>query len=225
MGLNLDDIKGAYDVIVSLGSACNPAMQLRRHHLRSFSGPLDWKVTLSLSDVSRLLKNRFKGFMELEHMCLLDETHFYLKDGFSVLPDDGSAQPIQSYFVKDTCYNVISVHDFPILPKQAWTVTYPSFKEKLNSRINRFLEKITNSPSVLFVRWAGNYDQAVELQAVLSEIVKGQFNILLLYPVESLQNISEINWGIDRVCVVGVPNVPGEDSTWDYVFKGITLTE
>jgi hypothetical protein len=223
--LNLRDIKGSYDVIVSLGSACNPAMNLRRHNLRSFSGPLDWKVSISLSDVSRLLKNKFDGFMELKNMCLLDETQYLLDDdGVSILSDDGSNRQVKTYFVKDTYYNIISMHDFPILPNQHWTVTYPSFKEKLNYRINRFLEKIINSPSVLFVRWAGSYNQTVELKSVLSEIIKGQFTILILYPVDGLQNISDMRWGIDRVCTVGVPNLPFDNSTWDYVLKGITLT-
>jgi hypothetical protein len=222
--MNLQDIKGSYDVIVSLGSACNPAMLLKQHNLRRFSGPLDWCASNSLSDVNRLLKNRFEGFMEFENMCLLDETNFFLNDGDAVLSGDGSTQRIKAYWVKDTYYNVISMHDFPILPNQDWTVTYPSFKEKLNRRINRFLEKITNSQSVLFVRWAASYNQAVELQSVLSKIVKGRFTILILCPVDDLQNISEMNWGIDRVCAVKVPNKPFDNSTWDYVLNRITLT-
>lgn len=224
--MNLQDIKGSYDVIVSLGSACNPATLLKQHNLRRFSGPLDWCVSLSLSDVSRLLKNRFEGFMELENMCLLDETKTYVHnddDEDPVFPSDESTKPIKAYWVKDTYYNVISMHDFPILPNQHWTVTYPSYKEKLNRRINRFLEKITNSQSVLFVRWGASYSQAVELQSVLSKIVKGQFTILILCPVNDLQNISEVNWGIDRVCAVTVPDKPFDNSTWEYVLNGITI--
>jgi hypothetical protein len=223
MKLNLNDIKKSYDVIVSLGSSCSPAMQLRRHNLRRFSGPLDWSVSLTLSDVSRLLKNKFDGFMEIKNMRLLEETHFFLDEGVAVLPRDGSTQPIKSYFVKDTYYNILSVHDFPILPNQDWSVTYPSYKEKLNYRINRFLEKITNSQSVLFVRWKASYDEAIELQSVLSEIVNGHFNILILHPVDGSQGVSEMNWGLDKVCSVKVPNDTNDNSTWDFVLNGITL--
>jgi len=215
--LNLQEIKGSYDVIVSLGSACNPALQLRRHNLRTFSGPLDWSVSLSLSDVSRLLKNKFDGFMELKNMCLIDGSAYVLDEGVNI-------QSTKSYFVKDTHYNILSVHDFPIIPNQDWTTTYPSYKEKLNHRIDRFLEKITNSQSVLFVRWAASYDQAVELQSVLSQLVKGQFNILILHPIEGSQGISTMNWGINRVCSVKVPNDPNNNETWDYVLNGVTLT-
>lgn len=107
--MNLQEIKGSHDVIVSLGSACNPAMQLRRHNLRTFSGPLDWSVSLSLSDVSRLLKNKFNGFMELKNMCLIDGSAYVLDEGINI-------QSTKSYFIKDTHYNILSVHDFPIIP-------------------------------------------------------------------------------------------------------------
>lgn len=214
--LKLQDIKGSYDVIVSLGSACNPAVQLRRHNLRTFSGPLDWTVSQSLSDVSRLLKNKFKGFMELKNMCLIEGAFDALDDGIVL-------EGVKSHLVKDTYYNILSVHDFPIIPNQDWTATYPSYKEKLNYRIERFLEKITFSQSVLFVRWAASYDQAVELKSVLSDIVKGQFNILILYPVDGLEEIIELDWGIDRVCSLKVPNIPFDNSTWDYALQGITI--
>jgi hypothetical protein len=76
----------------------------------------------------------------------------------------------------------------------------------------------------LFVRWAGGYDQAVELQSVLNGMVKGKFNILILEPVEGFQGVKEMNWGIERVCAVTVPNLPYDNSTWDYVLNGIALT-
>ncbi|UYZ00753.1 papain-like cysteine peptidase [Peribacillus frigoritolerans] len=63
--LKLQDIKGFYDVIISLGSRCGPSLNLRRHNLRQFSFPLDWVVSNSLPDVSRILKNRFAGFIDL----------------------------------------------------------------------------------------------------------------------------------------------------------------
>jgi len=107
--LKLKEIKGLYDVIVSLGSACNPAMELKRLNLRTFAGPLDWSVALSLSDVNRLLKNKFNGFMELENMQLIDGAFAFSNDGVLI-------EGVESYLIEDTHYNVISVHDFPIIP-------------------------------------------------------------------------------------------------------------
>lgn len=214
--LNLHEIRGSYDLIVSLGSACGPASHLRRHNLRRFSMPFDWVVSNSLSDVNRLLENNFKGFMDLKNMSLIEGSDFFVRDEV--------VQPVKSYFIKDTFYNIISVHDFPVIKDQDWTETYPSYKEKLNMRINRFLEALKNSHSVLFVRWAGCYDDVVELQSVLSKMIKNKFNILILVPSDTLQGVAEINWGLDRVCSIMVPNRSADNSIWDYLLNGITLT-
>ncbi|PFW72065.1 peptidase, partial [Priestia aryabhattai] len=41
--MNLQDIRGSYDSVFSLGSACNPALQFQRLNLKRFtSSPLDW---------------------------------------------------------------------------------------------------------------------------------------------------------------------------------------
>lgn len=215
--MHLQNIKRSYDVIVSLGSACNPAMKLREHNLRRFSGPIDWSVSHSLSDVNRLLKNKFDGFMELNNMRLIDGSNHVLKDGIFT-------QPIKSHYIQDMHYNIISVHDFPIIPNQDWTETYPSYKEKLNYRIDRFIDKITTSQSVLFIRWSASYEQTTELISVLSEITQAEFNILILNPVEGIQNVIEVDWGLNNVCSVNVPNLPFDNSTWDYVLNGIKLT-
>jgi hypothetical protein len=215
--MHLNEIKKSYDLVVGLGSACDPALQLRRYNLRRFSSPLDWVVTLSLSDVSRLLKNRFKDYMTLSNMNLIE--------GTSTVVEDGIPQHINSYFVKDFYYNVISVHDFPIIDDQEWFATYPAFKAKVNPRIERFLEKITTSKSILFVRWAAKVEDVIELRSVLSEITKSQFNILVLCPDNGLESVKEAEWGLDKVCSIEVPNRPSDNSIWDYVLKGISLNE
>lgn len=118
--LKLQEIKGSYDVIISLGSWCGPSLNLRRHNLRRFSFPLDWVVSNSLPDVSRILKNRFVGFMDLKNMKQVDGIASYLDDGDVVFSDEGGKQQ-KAYFILDTYYNVISVHDFPMIPNQDWT--------------------------------------------------------------------------------------------------------
>jgi len=148
----------------------------------------------------------------------------YADEGVFVFPHKGLHKPIKSYLVLDTVYNILSAHDFPIIRNQNWFVTYPSFKKTLNYRIDRFLDKVKNSPFILFVRWVANYQEAVELESTLSQLTKGSFKVLILNPVESLQEISEVDWGLSRTCVVNVPNDPNSNVTWDYVLKGITLT-
>lgn len=212
----MEKIKGSYDVIYSLGGACWPAIHLKRHGLRNFSGPLDWYLSPSLSDVNRLLKNKFKGFMELKNMHLMDKTN--------ILYNEDVPQPsIKSYLVKDNYYNIVSVHDFPIIKNRRWDWDYSSYREKVDRRINRFLKDIATSKSILFIRLGANYDQAVELQSILSKMVKGHFIILILQSVNELTDVLEINWNIKDVYAFEVPNNIRQNVTWDFILKGITL--
>lgn len=75
--MNLQDVKKNYDLIVSLGMSCAPAINMQRNNLRTFSMPLDWMISYSLTDVNRLYKNRFQNFMELTNLQMLEETHFF----------------------------------------------------------------------------------------------------------------------------------------------------
>ncbi|PFK70309.1 peptidase, partial [Priestia megaterium] len=72
--------------------------------------------------------------------------------------------------------------------------------------------------------WVASYQESVELESTLSRITKGNFKVLILNPVEGLQGISEVDWGLSRTCVVNVPNDPNSNVTWDYVLNGVTLT-
>ncbi|MGQ3381490.1 DUF1796 family putative cysteine peptidase [Priestia endophytica] len=225
--MKFEEIKGSYDLMVGLGSWCGPALHLRRHNLRRFSFPLDWVISNSLPDVSRLLKNRFQGFMELKNMKWTEGYAHLLDDGDAIFPPEGGTEPVNAHFIEDTYSNIISVHDFPVIPNQDWEVLYPSYKEKLNQRINRFLEKVENSSSILFIRWGvTNPNEAVELKSILSEMTSGKFNILILNAVSGLQEVMPIDWGIDGIASIQVPlENPNDNNVWDYAFQGLTLTD
>ena len=224
--MNLDDIQKSYGVIVSLGGLCQVTNQIKRHHLRTFSGPLDWFYYPSLSDVNRLLQNRFKKFMKLENMIIEGSESYGLIE--SEFDNQIKWAERITYCIKDTYYNCFSMHDFPINSEKDLKSTYPSFKAKLDTRINRFLEKINSSESILFIRIWGNRDEAVELQNVLSKITNKDFNILIVNFKEGISNIVEQNWGISRVCSIELPRYQdrweGDDSDWNYILNKITLT-
>ncbi|WP_336771382.1 papain-like cysteine peptidase [Bacillus bombysepticus] len=224
--MNLEDLKKSYDIVVSLGGLCQVTNQLKRHNLRTFSGPLDWFYYPSLSDTNRLLQNRFKKFMELENMVVEGSESYGLIE--SEFDNQTKWSERITYCIKDTYYNCFSMHDFPINPEENWKVTYPSFKAKLSTRINRFLEKITSSESILFIRIWGNRDEAVELQKVLSKITNKDFNILIVNFAEGIPDVVEQNWGISRVCSIEIPRYQdrweGDDSDWDKILNKITLT-
>ncbi len=190
--MNLEDIQKSYGVIVSLGGLCQVTNQIKRHNLRTFSGPLDWFYYPSLSDVNRLLQNRFKKFMKLENMVIEGSESYGLIE--SEFDNQIKWAERITYCIKDTYYNCFSMHDFPINSEKDLKSTYPSFKAKLDTRINRFLEKINSSESILFIRIWGNRDEAIELQNVLSKITNKDFNILIVNFKEGISNIVEQNW-------------------------------
>lgn len=223
--VKLVDVKGAYDVIISLGSWCGPSINLRQRQLRRFSFPLDWMISSSISDVTRLLSNRFIGFMELEHMRKIEGTSALLEDGMATPAERGRPYH-DAHFILDTQYDMISVHDFPVLPHQDWTQSYASYKEKMNLRIRRFFEILNNSRAVLFIRWGEvNAPEAALLQAVLSSFVPGTCNILFLQTMHDIQDVQELDWGIDGVCTLQVPiDRPNDESIWNQAMEGLYLT-
>lgn len=223
--MKLQAVKKSYDLIVSLGMSCAPAINLQRNSLRKFSMPLDWMVSYSLADVNRLYKYRFQNFMELINLQILDETHFFLEDGLPVYPNGNKNALVKSYFIQDTLYNIISVHDFPIHQGKHWSITYPSYKANLELRINRFWDKLIHSKKTLFIRWSASYEQAVELQSILSDLLKpNEFIILILIPVRESTSVQELNWNINDICVLEVPEDMNDYDSWDYILKDIHVT-
>lgn len=55
-------------------------------------------------------------------MKQVDGIAFYLDDGDVVFFDEGGKRIL----LEDTYYNVISVHDFPMIPNQDGTHLYPA---------------------------------------------------------------------------------------------------
>lgn len=215
--MNLEELKRTtYDLIASLGQNCDPAGHLRRHKLRKFSMPMDWVISISLTDVNRLLANKFQGFMDLPNLQVVEGSSQYV-DEFSAV-----VQKMPSYFIKDMRYNVTSVHDFPIVPNQSWHYTYHVYKAKLNMRIRRFLEESAKSESSLYVRLLATYDQATELQAVLRKFTNGDFTILIVNPIANLQRVTELDWGLEHVCVVEIPST-NNLKDWDSILNGIKI--
>jgi hypothetical protein len=217
--MNLLAIKRNYDTVVSLGSKCQTAHHLKRHNLRTFSGPLDWVVSESLPDVISLLNNRFVGLMEPNNMFVEGQGNH------NIIDENGTFSLMHTFVIKDIFYNITSMHDFPI--NQVWTQTYPAYKEKLNRRINRFLEKISNSQMALFVRLGASYHETVQLRSALSRISKGQFHILIVNSINGINNVIEKDWGIDGVCSVEIPDLPttwvGDTLAWDHILTGVSL--
>ena len=113
--LDWNQNRGTYHAFISLGAMCQTAHQLNRLKLRKFSGPLDWFISFSSPKLSQLLNARFNGFMELNHLRLINIVDNH-------------------YVLRDMKYQIDSYHDFPIPynPNQL----YPQFKDKLDRRVS-----------------------------------------------------------------------------------------
>ncbi|MEK4059259.1 MULTISPECIES: DUF1796 family putative cysteine peptidase [Paenibacillus] len=213
--MRFEEIKGAYDCIVCLGSSCEPAAHLRRRGLRTFSSPLDWVVSLSHTDVNLLLSRRFPEYMELPNE-VPDE-------GDDVFVENEVVMPVRSYFIKDYYYYVISVHDFPILEEQEWGSVYPGFKDKIDMRSQRLLDQLIVSRKVLFIRWGSTYEESLQLQKVLGSLTLGTFHILIVNGVDGLESVTDNEWGLPGISSLSIPNRTGDNETWDYILEGVSL--
>ncbi|UAY71691.1 DUF1796 family putative cysteine peptidase [Bacillus paralicheniformis] len=214
--MNLKDIKGQYDAVFSLGHLCLAAIQLRNNDLRPFAGPLDWVTTNSLSDLNRLLRNRFTGFMNSKNIRVIGYNTGEKKEEGSTI------------YVLDDFYNIGSVHDFDADQNTLdQLITYSEVMEKYNRRINRFLEKVSTGNRILFVRTEGegSFKEAQELELVLSDLVQHDFNVLLVKH-SKVNGIVEKNWPLEKTCTVELPNKEiweSNNDLWASLFKGITL--
>jgi len=205
--MNINDIKGNYDAIFSLGDLCLTSIQLKKHNLRPYSGVLDWVASQDLSKVTNLLENRFIGFMDYDNLRILGYA-----DTFICVSDEG--------------YHIVSNHDFgPDENTLEHLGSYHAVMEKYNRRITRFLEEMDKAKRILFVRTEGTFEDVAKLQNVLSKLVKHDFNILLINHTDA-DGIIEKNWPLEKVCAVEFPKIDiweGNHALWDEILDGITF--
>lgn len=207
--MSLEIIKGTYDAVFSLGDLCLTSIQLKKNNLRPFSGVLDWMASPSLSNVNRLLQNRFVGFMDLPNLRIIG----YANDQFICVSDDG--------------YQIVSNHDFAVGKNTLSHLGgYPEVREKFDRRIRRFLEKMETSQRILFVRTEGSFEEVLELESILSGMVKNDFRILLVNH-SNVNSMVEKHWPLEKVCVVELPNQDkwnANDHYWKMMLDGVHLS-
>jgi polysaccharide pyruvyl transferase WcaK-like protein len=210
--LRVNDLKKKYDAVIPLGGHCQPAYHLKRHRLRRFSLPLDWIYSHRITDLCRLLRERFHSFMELSNLRV------------------ESLQGSQTcYIVNDLTCHCGSYHDFPVDPTNSDPlVTYPQFRAKMDRRIRRLYETIERANSLLFIRVNATRQEAIQLRATLRDLVSCPFDLVIVNQTDVTQ-LKEVDWGISGVCSVEMPFVkdywPGDDKAWDQLLQGISLSD
>lgn len=204
--MKLSELKGNYDAIFSLGDLCLASIQLEKNGLRPYAGVLDWMGSPQLSEVNRLLMNRFNGFMELANLRVV-----------------GNATE-EMLLVSDDFYHILSNHDFTKAANPHGNLaTYPEVKAKFDRRIQRLLEKADTCQRILFIRTEGDFQDTYDLQTVLSGLVRHDFRILLVNHAP-VSGIVELDWPLEKVCAIQLPNVEkweGNNHLWTAILEGI----
>ncbi|PKF89700.1 hypothetical protein CW306_10440 [Bacillus sp. BA3] len=60
-------------------------------------------------------------------------------------------------------------------------------------------------------------------QAMQDMLKEKEFNVLILVPSDDATSISELEWNLENVCVLEVPNQIWDEAIWDHVYSGIQL--
>jgi Putative papain-like cysteine peptidase (DUF1796) len=208
--VELREIRKSYDVVVSLGGACEVAAQIRRKSLRVFSGPLDWFIFLPIPKLIEALKSNFEGFMDLTNLQVQGKH------------DD-------NYAVRDTKYDCLSLHDFPVSKNSEKELrTYGEFKKKIDRRISRLYQKMGEGKSILFIRLYGGHDEITELEDCLSGLVRSDFALLVVNKSDE-KEIKENHWDLPSTCGVEIFKADdiwsGHDPHWDILLDGVRVLE
>lgn len=205
--MKLKDIQHKYDLVVSLGAACQSAWQMRLHNLRTFSGPFDWTIFGEIPKMVETINTRFDDYMRLEN--IIDEgphgDHHRVSDPHS------------------TC---LSVHDFPL--DLSVEEAYPDYRKRLEKKINRFYDEIERANSVLFVRLIGDYDGAKMFEENLVDLFGDKVTLLVVqHHLED--EFIDLEWDLEHTCGVIIQHVEeqmdwiGSMPHWDRIFEGIEL--
>ena len=209
----LEELKGGYDLALSIGAACPPAWHLRRHGLRAFSGPFDWVVIVSVPHTIKAIESKFSNYFARENLVVQKRHEHH-------------------YLVMDELNQCLSVHDFPLVegddPERIFD-SYPEVIKKMQRRIDRFYERIARSKRTLFVRFHATCEEARALSQCLDALTSGKFSLIVVNETPSETMIEE-GWDIKNTYAAQLYQTPdmrwqGHDPHWDHILSGIYLND
>ena len=229
--MKINELNNEYTAVIGLGYWCDVAGHLKNHNLRTFSGPFDWVLTPSLSDINRVLEARFEGYMDMNNLEFIAHGEIALDDNDQVMDSVH-----RTNIIRDKYYRITSVHDFPLQQGQDWKVDYLSFKAKLERRINRFLDICRSASSLLFIRLEATIEETIRLYEILSGLCGGQVHLLTINTVEGLNHLRENDLGIEGNVFMEIPLISSGNfhnladvkhsnpHDWDLILRNIKVT-
>lgn len=203
-----------YDAIVSLGSSCAIAENIRMNGLFNISSPFDWIVSLDTSQVSRQFDNKFNSFFNHENQQLVEKQD---EEGHLVILD------------KET--NFVSRHDIPkgnfLHPD-----TYKTLNSKFKHKVESFYSRMNFCKKVLFVRHTNDVtnSEIIDLKkSLVQSFTNTEVHLLILK--DSLdENVHKIEHSTWIVCsnfnYTGIkPNLvwKGDFIAWSEIFSKLKI--
>ncbi|MED5018787.1 DUF1796 family putative cysteine peptidase [Paenibacillus chibensis] len=199
----------AFNTIFSLGHSCQVASQLRRNRLRKEAGPLDWFNFAQTSELCRVLRSRFQGFMELENLEVYGQSQ-------------------NSHYIRDRITTCLSFHDFRNDPVKPPLHDYREFKERLTRRTQRLLSVLCSIEDTLLIRTIAAAREAWSVVDAVTETYPNP-NVYFLFaipgngfPLRMLPSSQE------RVMIVELPagsTWEGDHDAWRTLLQSIRLKD
>lgn len=124
-----------YDAIVSIGPHCITASHLEHLGLRVGSYPFDWLRDLSVEKALYFIDTKFKDFL--------------IKENLQPKEPPSCDNGLKYDLYQDKLHGIYFVHDFP--KDRPFDIAFDMVKEKYDRRINRLLDRIERSKSILFL--------------------------------------------------------------------------
>ncbi len=134
-------MRNKYDIVYSIGHDCACSMYLKKHNLRTVSGPLDWLTSVPAHMRFEMILNDFHNFMNIDDFVFVEKNPNIVND-----------ETCDYYKNKST--GLYFYHDFPAgVPLR---VSFPEVAEKYARRIKRFYSNIRSHENILLV-WFSHY--------------------------------------------------------------------
>lgn len=196
-----------FESIYSLGHNCQVAAQLKRNGLRRQAGPWDWFNFASAAEFCGVIRRRFEGFMQLEHL-------------------EAYGKSVNNYYVRDRQSTCLSFHDFKNTPNQPLLYDYVEFRERLDRRIARFNDCLSSERRVLLVRIIQHQHEAEAIYASIHETYANPHISMLFILHGPESDISKLPSFAEDARLVRIPRGrtwEGDTEAWAAILSKIRL--
>lgn len=196
-----------FESIYSLGHNCQVAAQLKRNGLRRQAGPWDWFNFASAAEFCGVIRRRFEGFMQLEHL-------------------EAYGKSVNNYYVRDRQSTCLSFHDFKNTPNQPPLYDYVEFRERLDRRIARFNDCLSSERRVLLVRIIQHQHEAEAIYASIHETYANPHISMLFILHGPKSDISKLPSFAEDARLVRIPRGrtwEGDTEAWAAILSKIRL--